>query len=224
MLGLIGGAGMQSLTQATMTAKDQLSKYQVNNIENTINNKEIKDLFVLNIKDRILSGEITKKQGEAELNSLRESEGVLTQIPDNISSEDRYKSFKLINERNEIQKQVQGKDPALVTAQTERINEINEELKKIVVSYYGEMGKLIEEYYFWNNNLFFVFTQDYLYNMPKIMDGSKVEKIYENRYYFQDDKLIRWLDPNKEKVAKSKIAKKETEILQNANKLKEKAN
>ena len=131
MLGLIGGAGMQSLTQATMTAKDQLSKYQVNNIENTINNKEIKDLFVLNIKDRILSGEITKKQGEAELNSLRESEGVLTQIPDNISSEDRYKSFKLINERNEIQKQVQGKDPALVTAQTERINVINEELKNI---------------------------------------------------------------------------------------------
>ena len=98
----------------------------------------------------------------------------------------------------------------------------NEELKKIVVSYYGEMGKLIEEYYFWNNNLFFVFTQDYLYNMPKIMDGSKVEKIDENRYYFSEGKLIRWLDPNKEKAAKSKMTEKEKEILQKTNKLKEK--
>ena len=98
----------------------------------------------------------------------------------------------------------------------------NEELKKIVVSYYGEMGKLIEEYYFWNNNLFFVFTQDYLYNMPKIMDGSKVEKIDENRYYFSAGKLIRWLDPNKEKAAKSKMTEKEKEILQKTNKLKEK--
>ena len=98
----------------------------------------------------------------------------------------------------------------------------NGELKKIVVSYYGEMGKLIEEYYFWDNDLFFVFTQEYSYNMPINMDGSKVDKIYENRYYFHNDKLIRWLDPDKEKVANSKFNQKETGILQGAKKLKEK--
>jgi len=97
-----------------------------------------------------------------------------------------------------------------------------EELKKIVTSYYGEMGKLIEEYYFWDNELFFVFTQDYSYNMPMYMDGSKVDKIDENRYYIHKNKLIRWLNPNKEKVAKSKFTKKETEILQNTKKLEEK--
>ena len=101
---------------------------------------------------------------------------------------------------------------------------INGELKKIVVSYYGEMGKLFEEYYFWNNKLFFVFTQDYLYDMPMYMDGSKVEKIDENRYYFSAGKLIRWLDPNKEKATKSKMIEKEKEILKKTNKLKEKAN
>lgn len=97
-----------------------------------------------------------------------------------------------------------------------------EELKKIVASYYGEMGKLIKEYYFWDNDLFFVFTQDYSYNMPIYMDGSKVDKIDENRYYVHNDKLMRWLDPNKEKVGKSKFLQKETEILQNAKTLKEK--
>ena len=96
-----------------------------------------------------------------------------------------------------------------------------EELKKIVTSYYGEMGKLIEEYYFWDNELFFVFTQDYSYNMPMYMVGSKVDKIDENRYYIHNNKLIRWLNPNKEKVAKSKFTTKESEILQNTKKLEE---
>lgn len=99
----------------------------------------------------------------------------------------------------------------------------NGELKKLIATYYGEMGKLIEEYYFWDNRLFFVFTQDYIYNKPMSMDGSKVEKKDENRYYFHKDKLIRWLDPNKAKVNQSKRTEKEKEILQNANKLKEKA-
>ena len=131
ILGLLGGAGMQSITQATLTAKQQLDKYQLSNIENTINNKDIKDLFVLNIKDRILSGQITKDQGQAELNSLKESEGVLRQIPDNLTSDDRYTSFKLINERENLRKQMEGKDPALVSPISDRINEINNELKNI---------------------------------------------------------------------------------------------
>ncbi|WP_271769914.1 hypothetical protein [Aquimarina algiphila] len=98
----------------------------------------------------------------------------------------------------------------------------NVELKKIITSYYGEMGKLIEEYYLWNDQLFFVFTQAYSYNMPMYMEDSKVIKINENRYYFYNDKLIRWLDSQKEKVIKSNFAKKEIEILQKTKKLKEK--
>jgi hypothetical protein len=98
----------------------------------------------------------------------------------------------------------------------------NGELKKIVASYYGEMGKLIEEYYFWDNDLFFVFTQDFSYNMPMYMDDSKVDKIDENRYYFHNDKLVRWLDTYKENVTNSKFNQKETEILQDTKNLKEK--
>ena len=37
----------------------------------------------------------------------------------------------------------------------------NEQLKKVVASYFGEMGKTIEEYYFSEDNVFFVFTQQY---------------------------------------------------------------
>ena len=81
-----------------------------------------------------------------------------------------------------------------------------EELKKVIVTYYFEMGKLIEEYYFWETNLFFIFKQEHSYNMPMYMEGSEVESVSEYRFYFDSDKLIRWLDPTKSKVAKSKFS------------------
>lgn len=130
-LGFIGGAGMQSTTIALNTAKDALTKYQLNNIENTINNEDIKNIYVLNIKDRILSGEITKAQGQKELNKLKESEGLLNKIPANITGDSRYEAFQLINERDELQKATEGKEAALVTPITSRITEINNRLKTI---------------------------------------------------------------------------------------------
>ena len=72
----------------------------------------------------------------------------------------------------------------------------NKELKKMVATYNGKMGKEVSEYYFWINELFFVYT----YDKPISMDNSKVDNKNENRYYFYDNKLIRWLDPDDKKV------------------------
>ena len=98
----------------------------------------------------------------------------------------------------------------------------NEELKKVVASYFGEMGKSIEEYYFSEDNVFFVFTQQYSYDKPIYVEGSKVEKIDEDRYYFHNSKLVRWLDPNKEKVSNSNFNQKESKLLQEIKELKKK--
>ena len=88
-----------------------------------------------------------------------------------------------------------------------------DELKKLVVKLYGETGQSIEEFYFWDNKLFFVFSRDFRYNRPIYMDEEYAKQIgeseyfddaktviEENRYYFHDKKLIRWLDPKKNKI------------------------
>ncbi len=93
-------------------------------------------------------------------------------------------------------------------------------LKKIVASYFGEMGKQVEAYYFWEDELFFVFTQTYQYNMPIHMEGSKVEAIEEQRYYFNKRKIVRWLNANKEKVSRSQFSQKEVDILQKIERIK----
>jgi len=69
---------------------------------------------------------------------------------------------------------------------------------KMVATFFGETGRGVEEYYFWNGQLIFVFQTDNRYDKP--LSGKIVRKI-ENRFYFKDDKMIRWLDENGKEVA-----------------------
>ena len=128
ILGFAGGAGMQSITQATQVGMNELDKNQINNITELINSPELKDVFKLNLKDQILSGQISKDEAKRQIQKINEIEGTLNKIPEKV---DRFQAFKLINERDAIKKEIAGKDPALVAAQTERVNAINDELKQL---------------------------------------------------------------------------------------------
>ena len=59
---------------------------------------------------------------------------------------------------------------------------------KMAATFFGETGRAVEEYYFWNGQLIFVFQTDNRYDKPF---GKVVRKI-ENRFYFKDGKMIRW--------------------------------
>ncbi|HEV7744929.1 MAG TPA: hypothetical protein VGO56_08025 [Pyrinomonadaceae bacterium] len=62
---------------------------------------------------------------------------------------------------------------------------------KVVATYYGETGKSLEEYYFANESLIFVYRKESRYNRPL---SGKVVHSYENRFYFAKDRLIAWLN------------------------------
>ncbi len=91
-------------------------------------------------------------------------------------------------------------------------------LRKMVVANYGEMGKSIEEYYFSDGKLFFVFEQQFYYTAPIYTENSKVERVDEQRYYFYDDSLIRWLS-GKQQVSELKFPEREAEVLDEAKRL-----
>ena len=69
---------------------------------------------------------------------------------------------------------------------------------KIVANHFGEMGRASEEYYYSNGKLIFVYRKDYRYNRP--MSG-KVVATRESRFYFQNDRLIRWINEDGKQVA-----------------------
>ncbi len=81
---------------------------------------------------------------------------------------------------------------------------------------YFESGKEIEEYYYKNGKLIFTLYEEHHYNVPMYVTpktaketGSpafdpKKTTITANRYYYKEDRLIRWLDEKKSVPAKNK--------------------
>ncbi|MCY1636497.1 hypothetical protein [Marinifilum sp. D737] len=72
----------------------------------------------------------------------------------------------------------------------------NGEIKKAVVNFNGDRQDLISEYYYKNNSLFFVFKTQIDYKNPKWSDdfNGADKKVLENRFYFNGEKLIKWID------------------------------
>jgi hypothetical protein len=87
----------------------------------------------------------------------------------------------------------------------------NGELKKISVTYFGEIGKAYDDYYYQDNNLIFTLNKFIRYDKPF---GKIVEK-GENRYYFTSGEMIKWIDTKGESVVSKDgdFAKKEIEVV-----------
>jgi hypothetical protein len=64
---------------------------------------------------------------------------------------------------------------------------------KMIATFYGEGGKSYEEYYYREGKLIFVLRKESRYSRPL---SGRVISIKLNRFYFHDDKLVRWIDPS----------------------------
>ena len=83
---------------------------------------------------------------------------------------------------------------------------------KITATFFGEMGRATDEFYYANDKLIFIYRKNAHYRAPL---SGKVVRTTENRYYFKDDKLIRWIGEDGKQVSSSssEFAAKEAEHL-----------
>lgn len=68
---------------------------------------------------------------------------------------------------------------------------------KMVATYYGETGRTVEEFYYRDAKLIFAFRKVLNYDRPL---SGKVVSTSEERFYFNNDQLIRWIDQDKKQV------------------------
>ena len=83
------------------------------------------------------------------------------------------------------------------TTETTEGNEVllyysGNEIKKVSATYYGEAGKALNEFYFFNNKLIFCYCVDYRYEAPIYSQKSKVKiaSTTEERLYLHDGKIF----------------------------------
>jgi hypothetical protein len=72
---------------------------------------------------------------------------------------------------------------------------------KIAVVNNGETNSFFEEFYYAKEKLIFVYRKQEIYDEPL----AKVVKTKENRFYFTDGELIRWVNEDGKQVAASNV-------------------
>jgi hypothetical protein len=89
--------------------------------------------------------------------------------------------------------------------------------RKMVAQYLGETGKASEEYYFWNNRLFFLLRTESQYDKP----FGHVVTTKQSRFYFDGGRLIRWVDARNKDVPLTRpdAQQRASRILEDARKL-----
>lgn len=89
-------------------------------------------------------------------------------------------------------------------------------LQKLSAKFFGETGNAFEEYYFAGDQLIFVLRGDTRFTAP---NSGVVKEKTEQRFYFAEGKLIRWLNADKKDVTTdAAAAAREHEILASAKK------
>ncbi|MFB6319553.1 hypothetical protein [Saccharicrinis sp. FJH54] len=113
------------------------------------------------------------------------------------------------------------------------------ELKIIQMSWFGETGKRILEFYIVNGEVFFAFDQHFNYNRPIYWNESLAKEneddevfnpekttVSEDRYYFNKNRLFMWLNHDSKSVALSAESSKpkENELIEYFQKVKNNIN
>jgi len=86
-----------------------------------------------NINNRFTAGDINEKEKNAELEALTNIRNTGLKLPSTFSKEGKQVAFDLLIEKNQLETEIQGKDPALVAPQKERLKSIDGQLTAISI-------------------------------------------------------------------------------------------
>jgi hypothetical protein len=141
----LGGTTIsQSTTELRNMARDVSTKFNINN-DLKLFNSFFKD-YEKTLNEKLKIGDINQDQYKVESDNLRDMRNAGMSVPSNFSEDAKKQSFELVMEKNSLQREIDGKDPALVTPQKERIKTIDSQLNNIAVQqhYAGRYEEEIE--------------------------------------------------------------------------------
>jgi hypothetical protein len=91
----------------------------------------LESAYVASLKSKVSNGEMTMDAAKERLNEYRNARGLFSKIPQDLSTKGQKKAMNLLIERQQIQKEIEGKDQSLTKKQRDRIQEINQNLENL---------------------------------------------------------------------------------------------
>jgi hypothetical protein len=146
---------------------------------------------------------VFSQNSEKDLEQIRQW---FSEINENINQcrKVEYADIKVCKDVNPTQYSMEGeKIYRLASVNMSKFIE-DQQLVKVVLDFNGDRENLTSEYYFKNGNLFFVDKAKTIYHKPKWdKDFKESEKsIAKDRFYINNSRLIRWINPKENSVGK----------------------
>jgi hypothetical protein len=116
----MSGTGFKGMDDNMFLAFEQAAK-----------DDNMQSAFVAKLKTQVMNGETTMADAKKIFMDYRSAVGLLRQLPDNLSTEQKKESMNLLKEKRDLEESIKGKDEALVKKQKDRIAEINSQLNTI---------------------------------------------------------------------------------------------
>lgn len=123
-----GGAFGTAIKGLKVATKDKSTKDIVKTLdENNLDSEKVKTELEMQVNE----GDLKPKEASEIYENFEEVREQLKAVPEDYNTEEKTKAVELLKQRSELEKKIEGKDPALVETEKARIEEINNELKSI---------------------------------------------------------------------------------------------
>ena len=126
MKGMAGGIQM---TVGGVKGKMDDASYKL--WSDMMNDEDQVSIYKSQIQTDLTTNKITKEQAQERMDQVDTARGILSQIPTDLSTRNQREAFALIAEKQLLTTSIAGKDPSLVSKQSDRIKQIDEQLKQI---------------------------------------------------------------------------------------------
>jgi len=132
LVGSFAGATVNAMSGLGTTVQ-QLSDPENFGLSKEIaTDEDLQDLFKNDLKSKIIQGEMTIPEAKAKLRAVGEFKALLGKVPSDMLDTNQQEAMKLIEEKQKLQRDIEGKEPALVEEQKQRIADIDNEMKQLV--------------------------------------------------------------------------------------------
>lgn len=96
-----------------------------------MNDDDQVSIYKAQIQSDLANNKITREEAQLKMDETDRARGIISQIPTDLSTRNQREAFGLIAEKQSLTTAIAGKDPSLVSKQSDRIKQIDEQLKQI---------------------------------------------------------------------------------------------
>ena len=126
--GAVGGMIMSSYDSFTSKRGDAKSDSRFELMRQSLMNETTLKAVQMKAKMELENGDINQEQYDRKIEGINNTVSTLEKIPDGYTVREKRKAFELINQKQTIERGIEGKDPLLVTKEKKQIADIDAQL------------------------------------------------------------------------------------------------